>query len=160
MQDSMYIFFIIVVSLFLKSKKEIKVDVQIKPLFSLDDNHVVIKFKEGEEVFNLKEITNVRFQKERNLIINIIFLFFTLLTYSIISDYFDYFNGNFTYHFLSYAITIVTIIVSLSVEFYTYELYVHTKNLMLLKLKLSKKDESNAIYFASLFKSDAFKQCN
>jgi hypothetical protein len=114
-------------SLLLESEKKIEVDVLQKQSFSIDDSRVVIKFKEGEEVFNLNEVTKVRLQKERNVSINIVFLFFTLLLYSIASDYYDYIAGNFRYHFLSYAFTVVGIIVSLPLEFYTYELYVHTK---------------------------------
>jgi hypothetical protein len=94
------------------------------------------------------------------LSINIILFFFTLLMYSLTSDYFDYFDLDFTYYFLSYAITIGLTIVSLSIEFYTYKLYVHTKNLGFKKIKLSKKNESQAIYLASLFKTDYFKQSN
>jgi hypothetical protein len=147
-------------SLLLESEKKIDVNVLQKQSFSIDDHRVVIKFKEGEEVFNLNEVTKVRLQKERNVSINSILLLFTLLMYSITSDYYDFFEGHFTYHFLSYAFTIVGIIVSVSVEFYTYELYIHTKNRGFKKLRLSKKDESQAMYFASLFKSDSFKQCN
>ena len=147
-------------SLFLETELKIEVDVLKKPLFSMNQHPVLIKFKNGEEVFHLNEITYVRFQKQRNLYINIILFFFTLLMYSVTSDYFDYFDVNFTYHFLSYAFTIISTIVSISIEFYNYELYVQTKNLGFKKLKLSKKDESQAMYLASLFKSDYFKKCN
>ncbi len=147
-------------NLLVEGENKIEVDVLQKPFFGIDDHRVVIKFKKGEEVFNLNEVTKVRLQKERNVSINSILLFFTLLFYSITSDYYYYFDGHFTDHFSSYVITIVCIIVSLSLEFYTYELYVHTKNQGFKKLTLSTKDESQAMYFASLFKSDSFKQCN
>lgn len=147
-------------SLFIESKKKTEVVVLKKPLFSVCDQQVVIKFKEGEEVFNLYEITNVRFKKERNLSINIILLLFTVLLYFITSTYSDYLDRNFIYYFLSYAITIISSIVSLSIENYTYRLYVHTRNLGLKKLRLSKKDESNAMYFVSLLKSDYLKKCS
>jgi hypothetical protein len=54
-------------NLFLETELKIEVDVLKKPLFSIDKDPIVIKFKKGEEVFNLNEITKVQFQKDRNL---------------------------------------------------------------------------------------------
>lgn len=141
-------------SLMLESEKKIKVDNLKTPLFSLDDNRVVFVGIKGEECFALNEITDVRFIKERNLSANIIFLFFTVLLYFIISDYY---YSNFIYYAVSYVFTIAASVFSLSVEYYTYGLYIQTRNLGFKKLNLSKKDESNAMHFVSLIKCDYFK---
>lgn len=124
-------------SSFLESEKDIKIEILKKPLFSLYNDRVIIKSKEGEEVLHLNQITDLRLKKERNLSINIIFLFFTVLLYAITSDYY---NRNFIFYFGSYVLTIAATIVSLSAEHYTYGLYIRTRNLGFKKLSLSKKD--------------------
>jgi hypothetical protein len=142
-------------SLVLESENKIDDDVLITPLFSLYDCNIIIKHKEGEKIFNLNEITNVRFQKKRNFSINIFFLFFTILFYSFTSDYF---HRNFIFHILLYVITIASSLVSLSVEHYTYMLYINFNHLDYRKLSLSKKDVYSAMHLVSLFKRGYLKK--
>lgn len=137
-------------SLVLENEEKIGGDVLKTPLFTLYDSHIVIKHKEEKKIFNLNEITNVRLQKKRNFSKNILFLFFTLLVYSFTSDYCD---RSFVCNIFLFIITIASIVVSLSIEFYNYVLYINMSHLAFRKLKLSKKEVPCALYFVSAFKS-------
>jgi hypothetical protein len=142
-------------SLVLENEEKIGGDVLKTPLFTLYDSHIVIKHKDEKKIFNLNEITNVRLQKKRNFSKNIFFLFFTLLVYSFTSDYFDI---SFVCNILLFVITMVLSVVSLSIENYTYELYINMKHLTFRKLRLSRKDAPYALYFVSVFKSGYLKK--
>jgi hypothetical protein len=120
------------------------------PLFTLNKRHITIKGIEGKKVFNLDEIENISLQKKRNLSINILFLFFTLLVYSITSDYFDI---NFICYILLIVITIALSVVSLLLEHYTYVLFINTSGFNYIRLRLSKKDLPSALHLVALFKS-------
>lgn len=144
-------------SLVLESEEKIGDDVLKTSLFTLYDSHIVIKHKDEKKVFNLNEITNVRFQKKRNFSKNIFFLFFTLLVYSFASDYFD---RSFVCNILLFVITIASSVVSLSIEHYSYVLYINMSHFGYRKLRLSKKDEPYALYFVSVFKCDYLKKYN
>ena len=119
-------------------------------LFTLNERHIIIKGIEGKKVFNLDEIENISLQKKRNLSINILFLFFTLLVYSITLDYFDI---NFICYILLIVITIALSLVSLLLEHYTYVLFINTTGFNYIRLRLSKKDLPSALHLVALFKS-------
>jgi hypothetical protein len=127
------------------------------PLYTLDDRQIIIKSEEGKIVFNLDEISNVRLQKKRNFSINILFLFFTLLVYSITSDYF---HRNFISYILLIVITIALSVVSLWLEHYTYVLFINTNGFNYIKLRLSKKDLPSALHLIALFKSGYLTKYN
>ena len=120
------------------------------PLFTLNGRHIIIKGIEGKKVFNLDEIENISLQKKRNFSINILFLFFTLLVYSITSDYFDI---NFIWYILLIVITTALSLVSLLLEHYTYVLFINTTGFNYIRLRLSKKDLPSALHLVALFKS-------
>ena len=143
-------------SLVLESAEKIGDDVLKTPLFTLYDCHIVIKNKHEKKVFNLSEITNVRLRKKRNFFKNIFFLLFTLFVYSFISDYCD---RNFVCNILLFVVTIALSLVSLSIENYTYVLYINMNHLAFRKLRLSKKEVPYALYFVSVFKSGYLRRC-
>ena len=120
------------------------------PLFTLNGRHIIIKVIEGKKVFNLDEIENISLKKKRNFSINILFLFFTLLVYSITLDYFDI---NFICYILLIVITIALSLVSLLLEHYTYVLFINTTGFNYIRLRLSKKDLPSALHLVALFKS-------
>ncbi len=124
------------------------------PLFTFCDKHLVIKHKEEIIIFNMNEITNVRFSKKRNFSINILFLLFTLLIYSFVSDYFGKF---FIYNVFSFLIAIISSVISLSIKKYTYVLFININHLGFKKLRLSKNHESYAKYFVSVFRNNSKK---
>jgi magnesium-transporting ATPase (P-type) len=142
-------------SLVLESEEKIGDDVLKTPLFTLYDSHIVIRHKDEKKVFNLNEITNVRLQKKRNFSKNIFFLFFTLLVYSFASDYFD---RSFVWNILLFVITIASSVVSLSIEHYSYVLYINMTHFGYRKLIMAKKDVANATYIVSLFKNGYLKK--
>ncbi|WP_144070866.1 hypothetical protein [Flavobacterium franklandianum] len=120
-------------------------------LFSLYENHFVMNHKEGEKVFSLNEISNVRFLKKRNFSINIFLCLLTILIYSFLTDYFEI---NSLWNIFLFIITIALSIISLSIENYNYVLYINMRQLGFKKLRLSKKDEPYAVYYVSFFKND------
>jgi hypothetical protein len=144
-------------SFVLEREEKIENDDLKTSLYTLADHHITIKGKEGKIVFNLDEIANLRLQKKRNFSINILFLFFTLLVYSITSDYF---HRNFISYILLIVITIALSIVSLWVEHYTYVLFINTKSFNYIKLRLSKKDLPSALHLVALFKSGYLTKYN
>jgi hypothetical protein len=144
-------------SLVLELEEKIENDDLKTPLYTLDDHQIIIKSKEGKIVFNLDEIANIRLQKKRNLSINILFLFFTLLVYSIASDYFD---RNFISYILLIVITIALSVASLWLEHYTYVLFINTTGFNYIKLRLSKKDLPSALHLVALFKSGYLTKYN
>jgi Zn-dependent protease with chaperone function len=137
-------------SLVLDREEKIENDNLKTPLYTLYERHIIIQANEGKKVFNLDEIANIRLQKKRNLSVNIFILFFTLLVYSITSDYFD---SNFICYILLLLFTVVFSIVSLWLEHYTYVLFFNTSDFNYIKLRLSKKDLPSALHLVSLFKS-------
>lgn len=127
------------------------------PLYTIDNRHITVNGKEGKKVINLNEISNVRLQKKRNFTVNIFLLLFTLLVYSITSDYFD---RNFIVHILLIVFTAVSSVVSLWVEYYEYVLYINTSRNDYVKLRMSKKDLPYALHLAALFKSGYLQKYN
>lgn len=142
-------------ALVFESGKNIQVTVTKTPLFMLYDSHIVINHKDEKKVFELDEITNVRFHKKRNFSINIFLFFFTILIYSFLSDYFEL---NFIWSFLLFTITIALIFVFFSIENYTYILFINMTHFGFRKLILSRKDELYAEYFVSVLKKIIIKK--
>jgi len=138
-------------------EEKIKDDDLKTPLYTIDNRHITVIGKEGKKVINLNEISNVRLQKKRNFVINIFLFLFTLLVYSITSDYFD---RNFIYHIILIVFTAVSSVVSLWVEHYTYVLYINTNRNDYVKLRMSKKDLPYALHLAALFKSGYLQKYN
>lgn len=136
-------------ALVFESGKNIQDIVTKTPLFMLYDSHIVINHKDEKKVFDLDEITNVRFQKKRNFSINIFLFFFTIFIYSFLTDYFEL---NFAWSFLLFIITVALIFVFFSIENYTYILFINMTHFGFRKLILSRKDELYAEHFVSLFK--------
>lgn len=136
-------------ALVFESGKNIQDMVTKTPLFMLYDSHIVINHKDEKKVFDLDEITNVRFQKKRNFSINIFLFFFTIFIYSFLTDYFEL---NFTWSFLLFIITVALIFVFFSIENYTYILFINMTHFGFRKLILSRKDELYAEHFVSVFK--------
>ena len=68
-------------SLVLEQNEKIEDDILKTPLYTLYADHIVINCKDGNKVFNLNEISNIRLQKKRNFSVNIFILFFTLFIY-------------------------------------------------------------------------------
>lgn len=136
-------------ALVFESGKNIQDIVTKTPLFMLYDSHIVINHKDEKKVFDLDEITNVRFQKKRNFSINIFLFFFTIFIYSFLTDYFEL---NFAWSFLLFIITVALIFVFFSIENYTYILFINMTHFGFRKLILSRKDELYAEHFVSVFK--------
>jgi hypothetical protein len=156
-QELLYILFQRVMSLIIELEEKIENDNLKNPLYTLYNRQIIIKSKEGKIFFNLDEIANIRLQKKRNFSINILFLFFTLLVYSIASDYFD---RNFISYILLIVITIALSVASLWLEHYTYVLFINTTGFNYIKLRLSKKDLPSALHLVALFKSGYLTKYN
>lgn len=125
-------------------------DLSRNPFFKLYESHLVIKNKEEMKIFRLDEISNVRFSKKRNFTINIVLLFITLLAYCFFSDYLD---KNFTYSIVLLMTALVSSVVSLSIRFHTYVLFVNMNHFGFKKLKMSRKESLYAEDFVSVFKT-------
>lgn len=137
-------------SLVLEQNEKIEDDILKTPLYTLYADHIVINCKEGEKVFNLSEISNIRLQKKRNFSVNIFILFFTLLIYSIT---FNYFDRNFIYYSVLVLFTAAVGVVSLRLKRYTYMLFFNTSGSNYIKLRMSKKELPFALHLVTLFKS-------
>lgn len=120
------------------------------PFFKLYESHLVIRCKKEVKIFRLDEISNVRFSKKRNFTINIVLLFTTLLAYCFFSDYLD---ENFMYSILLLMTALVSSVVSLSIRFHTYVLFVNMNHFGFKKLKISRKESLYAEDFVSVFKT-------
>jgi len=118
-------------------------------LFTFYDSHLVIKSNGEMTVFNLDEISNVRFSKKRNFAINIFLFIATILIYSFM---YDFFTKNLSSKILLFIIFIVTSIISLSIKNNIYILFINLNYCSFKRLKLSKKEESYAEHLVSVFK--------
>jgi hypothetical protein len=137
------------ISVFLSSGK-LADDLLKNPFFNLYDSHFTIKIKDEIKIFQLDEISNVRFSKKRNFTINISLLFITLLIYSFVSDYLD---KNLLYDIVLFVVSLILSIISLSIKDHTYVLFINMSHFGFREFKLSKKESPYAEYFVSIFKT-------
>jgi hypothetical protein len=135
----------------LESEEKIEDDVLKTPLFTLYDSKIVIKNNKEKIVFDLNEISNVRYSKKRNFLINFVLLFCILAIYCFVSDYL---NTIFPNNILLLAIALISSIFSLSIKNHTYILFINMNHFCYRKLRLSKKDEPYVKYFISIFKKE------
>lgn len=119
------------------------------PLFTLYDHQILINHKKEMNVFNLNKISNVRLYKKRNISINIVLAFSTLLAYSIISDYS---NKNSYANFFVFLVFTILSVISLSIKNYTNVLLINMGAFHFREFKLSKKQSPYAEHFISIFK--------
>lgn len=136
-------------SLIFESDAKIGNGVLKTPLFTLYNSQIVIKYNREKVIFDLNEISNVRFSKKRNFSINFLLLFCILAIYCFVSDYL---NTIFPNNILLLAIALISSIFSLSIKNHTYILFINMNHFCFRKLRLSKKDEPYAKYFVSIFK--------
>lgn len=137
-------------SLVIEQSEKIEDDILKTSLYTLYADHIVINCKEGEKVFNLNEISDIRLQKKRNFSINIFILFFTLLIYSIT---FNYFDRNFIYYSVIVLFTVALGVISLRLKRYNYMLFFNTSGANYIKLRMTKNDLPYSLHLVSLFKS-------
>ena len=105
----------------------------------------------------MNEISNVRYSKKRNFLINFVLLFCILAIYCVASDYL---NTNSLNNILLLVITIVFSLVSLLVGRYNHMLFITNKRSNHKKLSLSTKDVPHALQLIALFKSGYLMKCN
>jgi hypothetical protein len=125
--------------------------------FTINESHLVLNFKEEKKVFNLDEISNLRFIKIRNYSINILFLTLALLIY-----YFTlfFFKTNLLLSILSQTLGSVFIIISLSIKIYNHSLLINIGHFGFKMLKVSKKDSLSAENLAWIFKTNYLEKNN
>lgn len=144
-------------SLIFQSVKNIESGVPKTPLYTLYDDQLLIKQNKEKTSFDLNEISNVRYSKKRNFLINFVLLFCILAIYCVVSDYL---NANSLNNILLLVITIVFCLVSLSVGRYNHMLFITNRRSDHKKLSLAKKDVPHALQLIALFKSGYLIKCN
>jgi len=137
-------------SLILEREEKIEDDNLKTPLYTLYARHIVINCKDGNKVFNLSEISNIRLQKKRNFSINIFILLFTLVIFAIT---FNYFERDLIYYISIIVFSAASVAVSLWLKHYTYMLFFNTSRSNYIKLRMSKKELPFALHLVTLFKS-------
>ncbi len=125
--------------------------------FTIYESHLVLNFKEEKKVFNLDEISNLRYIKKRDHSINILFLILALLIY-----YFTLFflKSNLLLSILSQTIGSVFIIIALFVKIHNYSLLINIGHFGFKMLKVSKKDSFSAENLAWIFKINYLEKNN
>jgi hypothetical protein len=119
------------------------------PFFLLYESHLVLNFKEEKKIFNLDEISNLRYLKKRDYKINFLFFILGCLGY-----YISLFSikTNLLLLLLSLLIASTFIIISLSIENHNKLLLINVGNVGFKKLKISNKDDFSAEKLVRIFR--------
>ena len=119
------------------------------PFFLLYESHLVLNFKEEKKIFNLDEISNLRYSKKRDYKINLLFFILGCLGY-----YISLFSiqANLLLHLLSLLIGSTFIIFSLYIKNHNKLLLINVGNIGFKKLKISNKDDFSAEKLVRIFR--------
>ena len=108
--------------------------------FSLKEKKLVVTDKNNSTKINLICISNVRIIKNRSLLINYLFVFFTLMFYQYLNESL---SSSFTSAFFLKIMFSLAILLSLSVKKYSYAVLINTTDLNYYKFKIMRIKKYN-----------------
>lgn len=129
-----------------------KKDRNVKFFFTIVDSNITIQNK-GEKIdLHLKQISNARIIKRRNMIPNILILISAFLaSFLLLSS--QHSENRFKDVFL--ILIILAVIASFSIKHYSYRLLINKNNYCFNEFSISKQNLSRAQSFVSMFKTNS-----
>ena len=130
--------------------------IEENPFLTILESKVIFKTKYNNTVICLKQISNVRIIKNRDTTINIVVLLSIAFLYFLFKTIFQ--DLNFVFKCLYVVANLILVILTLSIENFTYKLLINVDNLGFNEIPISKMNVVYAKNFISkLEKTSNFK---